>query len=216
MNQQGMAEFLVGMIVCIVVLIAIALVIHILFLLNLHRTVAAVREENRELSPGMVWLSLIPFVNLIWNVIMVPKISNSLRKEFEDREWSTTNEGFARTTGMVWAWGNVASTVVSIVQNVAQAADVKPMAMVLGLVNCPIGLAVLVCWIMFWVQTYQYRKRLTEGGDGYREGSVEDDYDDRRRPRLDEDEHGRPGKDDRDRDDDFRRDDEPRRDRDDY
>src|SRR5262245_30031578 len=214
MNQQGMAEFLAGMLICIAVILIIVLAIQILFLLNLHWTLAAVKERNRELSPGMVWLSLIPLFGMIWVIIMVPKIANSLRREFEDRGWSTANEGFGRTVGMLWAWGGVANLVLSLAQNAAQFGKQQEVAMLLSLLGCPVGIAILVCWIMFWVQTYQYRKRLTEGGDGYREGSVEDDYDDRRRPRHHEDEHGRQS------DDDFRRDDEDdrprRRDKEDY
>jgi len=220
MNQQGAMEVVAGMLICVAIILLIAIVIQVLFLLNLHRTLDAVRERNREMSPGMVWLNLIPIFNIAWQIITVNKIANSLRKEFEDRGWHTADEGFARTVGMIWAWGNVANLALSIMQNAAQFADAKPVAMVLGLLGCPLGLAILVCWIMYCVQTYQYRKRLTEGGDGYREGSVEDDYDDHRRPRHDEDDRKRLGDDDyrRDdehrRDDDYRRDDDPRRDRD--
>ena len=85
--------------------------------------------------------------------------------------------------------------------------------MVIGLIGCPVGLTIFVCWIIFWVQTYQYRKRLETEGRGYEPGSVEDDYDDEvRRPRKEDDDFDRPR-----RDDDFRdeRDDRDRR-RDDY
>jgi hypothetical protein len=215
MNQQGAMEVLAGMLLCIGIIIVIALAIQILFLLNLHWTLAAVKERNRELSPGMVWLSLIPLFGMIWVIIMVPKIANSLRNEFEDRGWSTANEGFGRTVGMLWAWGGVANMVLSIAQNAAQFGQQQEVAMMLGLLGCPLGLAILVCWIMFWVQTYQYRKRLTDGPRGYREDSLEDDYDDRR-PRRDEDDHGRRGDDDYRRDDERPGDDRPRRDRDEY
>ena len=97
------------------------------------------------------------------------------------------DEGFARTVGMLWAWGGVVNVGLSIVQNVAQFAKMEPIAMVVSLIGCPLAIGIFVCWIIFWVQTYQYRKRLTEGQRGYRDGSIEDDYDDRRRPRYDED-----------------------------
>jgi hypothetical protein len=202
MNQQGALEVVAGMLLCIGIILVIYLVVYILFLLNLHRTLAEVAERNRELSPGLVWLSLIPLFNIVWNIIMVAKIANSLKNEFSDRGWSTQNEGFARTTGMIWAWGGVASVVLSIIQNGAQFADARPIAMVLGLLSCPLSLAIFICWIMFWVQTHGYKVRLREGERGYGSGSPEEDYDDNyRRPRHED-------RDDRD-------DDLPRR-RDDY
>jgi len=197
MQQQGPMAILGGMLICLLIFVAVLLILSILFLLNLHRTLNAVSARNRELTPGLVWLSLVPLVSIVWNPIMVPKICNSLRREYEDRGWPTDGEGFARVSGTIWAWGGVASVVISVFQNVAQAADAGPVAMVLGLVNCPVSLAILVCWIMFWVQTYQYRKRLETEGRGYEPGSVEDDYDDEvRRPRKDEDDFDRPRRDD--------------------
>jgi hypothetical protein len=196
MQQQGPWAFLAGMMVCLLIVLAVALIIHVLFLLNLHRTLNAVSERNRELAPGLVWLSLIPLFNIIWNPIMVPKISNSLRREYEDRGWPTDGEGFARTSGLIWAWGGVVNIAFSVAQNVAQAADAGPMAMVFGLIGCPLGLTIFVCWIMFWVQTYQYRNRL-DSERSCQPGSLEEDYDDEyRRPRKEQDDFDRPRRED--------------------
>jgi hypothetical protein len=208
MNQQAMG-ILAGMLICVAIVFVVFLFIYILFLLNLHRTLAAVRERNRELSPGLVWLTLIPLFNIVWILIMVPKISNSIRNEFEARGWRTEGEGFARTTGMLWAWGGVASVVLSVVQNVLQFADMAPIAMLVSIVSLPLSLGILVCWIMFWVQTYQYRTRL-----GLRDrSSIEEDYDDQiDGPRRDEyDDRPRRNRDDFD----DRDDDRPRRKRED-
>lgn len=190
------ADILMGMLVCIGIVLVVALVIHVLFLLTLFRTQQSVNERNRELAPGMVWLTLIPLFGMIWAPIMVPKLSNSLRREFEDRGWGTDGEGFARTTGLLWAWGGIVNTLVSIVQNVAQFADLKPVAMGLGLLGLPLGLGVLVCWIIYWVQMYQYGKRLREDQWRHPSGSPEADYDERhQRPRDDEEDFDRPRRD---------------------
>lgn len=194
MNQQGAMEVLAGMLVCIGAFLLIYLVIYILFVLNLHRTLEEVAERNRAMSPGLVWLIFIPLFNIIWAIIMVSKIAQSLRNEFEDRGWSTHNEGFARMTGMIWAWGAVVNIALSIMQNAAQFANQQPVAMLLGLLGCPLGLTIFVCWIIYWVQTHQYKVRLREGHRGYRSGSVEADYDDDYRPRrsrFDDDERSR-------------------------
>jgi hypothetical protein len=208
MNQPGPpAEFLLGMLVCIAVVFAVVLIIYIFFLLTLYRTQKEVAERNREIAPGLVWLTLIPLFSTFWVLYMVPKLASSLRREFEDRGWRTVDEGFGRTTGLIWAWGGIVSLLLSAAQNAVQFAGVMEVAMLISLLSLPISLAILVCWIMYWVQMYQYGKRLREGERGYRSGSLEEDYDDDR-PR------GRRDEDDYDRD---RYDDEPRRrDRDEY
>src|SRR6187549_1302415 len=105
MNQQGPPmEFLAGFLVCMFVILAIVILIQVLFLMTLFRTQKAVDERNRELTPGMVFLTLIPLFGTIWVLIMVPKLANSLRREFESRGWHTENEGFGRTAGSIWAW----------------------------------------------------------------------------------------------------------------
>jgi hypothetical protein len=190
MNQQA-APFFAGMLVCLAVFLAIILVIQILFLLTLHRTMKAVDERNREFAPGMVWLTLIPLVGSIWVLFMVPKIVNSLRREFEDRGWGTEGEGFGRIPGLIWAWGGLVSIVISVAQNAAQIGGQMELSMLISLVSLPVSLTILVCWIIFWVQMAQYGARLREGGRGYKPGSLEEDYDEYHRPRRDEDEFDR-------------------------
>jgi hypothetical protein len=220
-NQQAMG-LLAGMCIGMLVVFALILTVYILYLLNLHRTLAEVDERNREMSPGLVWLMLIPLFSTFWAPYMVAKIANSLRNEFEDRRWPTEGEGFTRSVGMIFAWGGVVNFGLSIIQNVLQYLDMMSVAMVISFVGLPIGLALFVLWIVYWVQTHQYKVRLREGGRGYRPGGVEEDYDDSFRPRrtreeYEENEEGefrrnrddgrRPRRPIEDNDDDFRRDD---------
>jgi len=187
MNQQGPPmEFLAGFLVCMIVILAIVILIQVLFLMTLFRTQKAVDERNREISPGMVFLTLIPLVGTFWVLFMVPKLANSLRKEFEDRGWHTDSEGFGRTAGSIWAWGGLVSILISVAQNVAQFGGNMELGMLISLVSLPVSLTILVCWILYWVQMAQYGKRLREGERGYQPGSLEDDYDDHRGRRRDE------------------------------
>ena len=169
--------------VCMLVVFAAILVVYCIYLLNLHRTLAEVHERNREMQPGLVWLMLIPLFSTFWAPYMVAKISNSLRKEFEDRGWPIDGEGFGRTVGMLLAWGGVVSFGLSMMQNVLQFANMMEVATIVSLLNLPIGLGLFVCWIIYWIQTHGYKVRLREGGRGYRPGGVEEDYDDEFRPR---------------------------------
>jgi hypothetical protein len=151
-----------------------------------------VAERNRKVAPGTIWLTLllnfIPVVGNIWVITLVPRLSNSLRSEFEDRRWRTDQEGFGRQAGMLWAWGGLGYMFISVIQNVLQFSGEIAAATMLSLLVFPIAIGLLVCFIMFWVQMAQYGKRLREGDRGYRAGSMEDDYDDNRRPSREDEE----------------------------
>jgi hypothetical protein len=200
--QQGFPPgFWAAFVVILVIAIGIALIIQIFFLLTLYRTQSAVAERNREIQPGTVWWTLLlnffPLVGNIWMIYLVGKLTNSLRREFGDRGWRTEGEGFGRTVGLIWAWGGLGYSILSVMQNVLMFSGQQGVSTLLSLIVLPIGIGLLVCFILFWVQMYQYGKRLREGERGYRSGSVEADYDDqyqgpRRDRQEDADEFDRP------------------------
>jgi len=53
----------------------------ILFLVPQQRILQVIGPENREMSPGPVWLQLIPFFCLVWQFFVVVRISHSVSKE---------------------------------------------------------------------------------------------------------------------------------------
>jgi len=67
-------------------LIAGAIVVHVLFLLNLQNTLKQVSPQNRKIQPGQVWMVLIPFFGIVWYFIMVQRIGKSLKAEFTVRQ----------------------------------------------------------------------------------------------------------------------------------
>lgn len=198
MNAQGQPlgmEALLGLLICVGIVLLILLVIQIFFLLTMMKTMKAVDERNRGMQPGMVFLTLIPLFGIVWAIILVNKMSESLEKEFDERRWNTSDEGFGHVAGSIWAWGGVVNVVLSILQNVIQAAGEPMIAMVLGVLGLPLGLAILVCWILYWVQIAQYGRRLREGG----RGGLEEDYDDYSPPRRDREDYERNDEDELDR-----------------
>jgi len=200
-NANALAGLAVGVLICVGIVLLVAITIAICFCLSMQRTLNEVRERNRAMSPGLVWLYLIPLFNVFWAIYMVLKIAESLRNEFSYRGWRTGTESFGKTVGMFWSVGNVASFFLGCTIGAVDAAVKDPaVSAILNLVNMAVSLALLVCWIIYWVQIYQYGTRLREGRRGYARGSIEEDFDD---------EYGRPRHDERDYD---RRDeDEPRR-----
>jgi hypothetical protein len=184
--------------VCILVVLAGVLAIYIFFCLTLQRTQTAVHPRNRLIPPGIVWLhclhlgQVIPFAGLvfsigasIWDIIMVVKLSGSLKLEFEDRGWRTDGEGFGRMMGLVWSVGQVAGLPLGFAIGFL-APQVKEPAIAIAVFAVIVGLGVtlLVCWIVFWVQMAGYGRRLREGRARYRPGRIEDDFDDEYRPPL--------------------------------
>jgi hypothetical protein len=214
-----LAGVAIGMLICIGVVLLVAIAITVLFCLSMQRTLNEVRQRNRAMAPGMVWLYLIPLFNVFWAIYMVVKIAESLRNEFRDRGWGTGTESFGKTVGLFWSVGNVSSIFLGCTVGAVDAAVKDPaVSAVLNLVNMGVSLALLVCWIIYWVQIYQYGTRLREGERGYARGSIEEDYDeDYRRPRHDEEEYDRRDEDESRRprhdEDDERGDYDDRRDR---
>jgi hypothetical protein len=187
--QPGVPQEVFWTAVCIgaTIGILISLTIQFFFLWTVNRTLKEVAESNREISTGAVWatlvLNLIPVVGSIWSIYVVSRVTASVRKEFEARGWETANEGFGRVPGLLWAWGGLLYQPVNVLQLYFQFNGDMGTASLLSVLGLPVGLGMLVCFILFWVYTYQYGTKLKEG----RRDGLEDDYDDRyRRPRGDD------------------------------
>lgn len=75
-----------GVLACIIfVAVVIAYTPLVFMLVRSMKALQAVSPRNRAMSPGLVWLSLIPCFNVIWNFLVVTKVSASLEEEFADR-----------------------------------------------------------------------------------------------------------------------------------
>src|SRR4051794_22463504 len=64
-------------------------------LLTLQWTLQRCRVANRTLSPGLVWLNLIPVLGVAWTFHTVACVSSSLRREYHSRasQWNPTSAG---------------------------------------------------------------------------------------------------------------------------
>src|SRR5487761_160361 len=118
----------------------IALVVFILYLITLMNTLNAVSPANRRMTPGLVFLLLIPLFNLVWNFLVVTKIRDSLQAEFSARNLS--GQGFGYGMGL-------AMCILYIVA-------------LLPVINLLAAPAALVCWIIYWVQIAGYKGQLSK------------------------------------------------------
>jgi hypothetical protein len=135
------------------ILLLVAFVIPVVFFfLTQQRTLELIRPENRLMRPGQVWLQFIPLFGLVWQFIVVTRISDSIRKELNTptgdsifaEETVPSNLRPTYNTGMSYA------TLFCI--------TILP----LGLFKSMAALFGLVLWITYWVQLSQYKKKLKE------------------------------------------------------
>jgi len=122
------------------VMLLIALVVAIFFLLTLSRTLAAVKPENRQMEPGLVWLNLIPLFNFVWIFFTVIKLADSLVREAADRSLEFGDGG--KALGIAYGALLVASLIPFI-----------------GLLT---SIASLVVFIIYWVKIAGYKNQLVQ------------------------------------------------------
>jgi hypothetical protein len=115
------------------------------FLSSLTRAVNRVEPENRRLDVAQIWLNLIPVFNLLWMVVTIERIGESLRNEFMARGRFKKSESYGKSAGLGW------------------------------LILADIGLLIVVCgspcgavfwpfafiyWVVYWAQISGHARRL--------------------------------------------------------
>jgi hypothetical protein len=172
MNQGPNDDaFLAGLLVIAAIMIIISLVIHIFFLLTLSRCLSRIQPRNRDMEPGLVWLNLIPCVSTIWIFFTVIRIASSLRKEYDDRDLHSSDESFGQNLGLGYAICVVLSAI--------------------PYVGTVIGIAALVCFIIYWVQIAGHSRRLAEEPIERSRDYDDEEYFDRGRRHRDDDDRER-------------------------
>ena len=111
----------------------------IFYLLSIQTCLSRCSEDVRTLSPGLVWLMLIPLFNLIWHFIIVSNVTKSVRGEFEKRGIMTEpNPG----------------------QGIGLAMCILSVCCLIPIINIIVGIPVLVLWIIYWVKVADYSAKL--------------------------------------------------------
>ena len=131
----GIAGLLLGMLI----VFAICLIPAIFYLLTLQKALNRCSPENRAMAPGLVWLLLIPLVNLVWHFFVVLNMSKSLGAEFQKRGMAEEPKP-GQTIGLVMC--------------IVGCCCLIPCLNIL----CVPGF--LVCWILYWVKIAGFSKKL--------------------------------------------------------
>ena len=119
-----------GIMTVVLIVMAIMFVPTIFYLLTLQKALNRCSPECRAISPGLVWLMLIPLFNIVWHFILVLSIAKSLGAEFRKRGIPAEPDP-GQTLGLV---------------------------MCVTLLLC--GLVGLICWILYWVKIAEYSSKL--------------------------------------------------------
>lgn len=95
---------------------------------------------NQAMPPGQVWLLLIPLFGTVWHFIVVQRIADSLKAEFDMRQIPLTEQRPAYSVGLAMC--------------ICACCGIIPF---LGAIA---SIAALVLWIIYWVKTAEYKRRL--------------------------------------------------------
>lgn len=121
------------------VMIVVSIVIGIFYCLTLQKALNRCAPQNRAMSPGLVWLYLIPLFNLIWHFFIVINMAKSLHAEFVYR-------GMAEEPNPGQGIG-LAACILNVASNVPY-------------IGFLAGIGFLVCWIMYWVKIAGYSAKI--------------------------------------------------------
>lgn len=141
MDDSGAESlFLGGLgIMAILIVLAIVLVPMILYILSIQKSLGAIDEDKRSLSPGMAWLYVIPLFNLVWIFFLVSHLKRGYEKMHAE----------GRLTRQVTAGYGV-----GIGYGVCCVLSMIPV------INMIVAIPMIVLWIMHWVGVSQATKSV--------------------------------------------------------
>ena len=84
--EQGMMAFFAAFAMVFAVIFVVVLVIEIFVLFQLYKVAARIPEEHQQVGPVMVWLLLIPCVNLVMLFIVFPGIVKGFKSYFASQD----------------------------------------------------------------------------------------------------------------------------------
>ena len=134
MQNIGVTELMI-----IVFVLGIVMIPGIFYLLTLQKTLERCSPECRTTTPGSVWFMLIPFYNIVWQFLLVARISESLHNEFNKRNMNEEPEP-GKSLGITFCILNVCG--------------------IIPIIGVLAGIGGFVCWIIYWVKISGYSNKL--------------------------------------------------------
>ncbi|MGV0939224.1 hypothetical protein [Empedobacter sp. ULE_I140] len=126
--------------IILIILMGVITIPYILFLKTLQNTIKEISLENRKINPNDVWLILIPLFGIIWQMIVINKISISLGDELNKKNIGNNEVKPTFALGIAYC--------------ILQILTVIPIAGIL------FGLIAFILWIIYWVKIESYKTLL--------------------------------------------------------
>jgi hypothetical protein len=143
---------------------ALAFVFGVLqFCNSLMKALQACTREYRTAEPLLVWLNLVPVLNLFWQFWTVQQVSNSLVRAYRARRLPTTDPEFGRWLGMTLCSVGVVGFVFIFTAN-PMISGTKNEAALLAVTGLELLLtgSWIALWLMYWIKVVRYTRRLRE------------------------------------------------------
>lgn len=146
MGNLGSSEIML-----IGVFLLIFLIPAIFFLLTQQNTLKAIQPQNRTMSPGEVWLQLIPLFNIVWQFVVVSRISESLRRELN----SENRFSFEGSDTPHYMSNEKPTYQIGTAFCILNCCGIIP---VLGTIA---RIAGIICWIVYWIKLAEYKNQVS-------------------------------------------------------
>lgn len=119
----------------------------IFYLVTLQSTLQIISRQNRKMASANVWLLLIPIFAIIYQFLVVIRMSDSIRAEADSRglHIAESKPGFTIGLAMCFLSGSFFIPFLA------------PYA----------GLASFVLWVIYWVKISSYKKILLHGNQTF-------------------------------------------------
>ena len=128
--------------IILLIVLGIFVLPFIFYILSLQRALEKCALSSRTLSPGSLWVLLVPLVNLIFHFIVVTGIARSLGNEFRRRNAVNIEPAPGQSIGMAMC--------------ICMVCGIVP---VLGIFT---SIAGFILWIVYWVKIVDYSRMLGE------------------------------------------------------
>lgn len=133
------------------VFLALFFIPAVLFLVTQQKTIKLIQPQNRSIGPGEVFLQLVPLFGMIWQFFVVTRLSNSIRRELGERTFS-----FEGSPAVYSSRDNRPT------YRIGMAYCILFCCYIIPFIGNILFLAGTVCWVIYWVRLYQYKKKLED------------------------------------------------------
>jgi hypothetical protein len=138
-----------------ILIVCLFLIPTIFFLITQQKTLKSIQPNNRLMEPGMVWLQLIPLFGIVWQFIVVSRISDSLKNEFNS--WANDNSILGDTESLNLTNGRPT-------YDIGLAYCILFCCSIIPFLGFFASIAGLVCWILYWVKLSEFKNKITRRG----------------------------------------------------